>query len=288
MPHFDDRTSNHPLSRLLMSQPLRLTAILAHPDDESLGFGGVLAKYAAEGVEVSLITATRGERGRYLGERDGPTHPGPEKLAVLREAELRAATEALGIRDLSILGYLDGRLDQAEPREVVARIATHVRRLRPHVVVTFAQDGAYGHPDHIAICQFATAGVVAAASPAVVADGAPHAVSKLYYLTGTQESMAAYQSVFKRLTSFVDGVERESIGWPDWEITTVVDTAAHWETVWKAVSCHYSQIASYAKLRELPPEHHAALWGSERFYRVFSTVNGGRRRETDLFEGLRD
>jgi LmbE family N-acetylglucosaminyl deacetylase len=288
MPAFDDRTSNVLHSWLPMSQPLRLTAILAHPDDESLGFGGVIAKYAAEGVEVSLITATRGERGRYLGERDGPTHPGPEKLAVMREAELRAAATALGIRDLSILGYLDGRLDQADAREVVGRIAAHLRRLRPHVVVTFAHDGAYGHPDHIAICQFATAGVVAAASPAPHDDGAPHAVSKLYYLVGTQESMDAYQSVFKKLTSFVDGVEREASGWPDWEITTVVDTAAHWETVWKAVSCHYSQIASYQRLKNLPPEHHAALWGSGRFYRVFSTVNGGRRRESDLFEGLRD
>ena len=271
-----------------MTRPLRLTAILAHPDDESLGFGGALAKYAAEGVEVSLITATRGERGRYLGERDGPTHPGPEKLAVLREAELRAAAEALGIKDLTILGYLDGRLDQADPSEVVTRIAGHVRRLRPHVVVTFAQDGAYGHPDHVAICQFATAAVVAAASPAAKAEGEPHGVSKLYYLVGTLESMTAYQSVFKKLTSFVDGVEREALGWPEWEITTVIDTAEVWPTVWKAVSCHYSQIASYSRLKELPPEHHEALWGRGQFYRVFSTVNGGRRRETDLFEGLRD
>ena len=270
-----------------MTQPLKLMAILAHPDDESLGFGGALAKYASEGIEVSLVTATRGERGRYLGERDGPTHPGPEKLAVLREAELRAAAAALGIRDLAILGYLDGRVDQVDPKEAVSRIAEHIRRVRPQVVVTFAQDGAYGHPDHIAICQFATAAVVAAASTDGRADGATHAVAKLYYLVGTQESMAAYQSVFKRLTSLVDGVEREAQGWPDWEITTVVDTHEHWPTVWKAVSCHYSQVASYSRLKDLPPEHHAALWGAGRFYRVFSTVNGGRRRETDLFEGLR-
>ena len=266
-------------------------AILAHPDDESLGFGGVLAKYAAEGVHVALVTATRGEGGRFRGERDGPEHPGPERLAVIREAELRAATEALGVRDLSLLGYRDGHLDEAEPREAVGRIAEHIRRVRPQVVVTFPPDGAYGHPDHIAICQFATAATVAAADPAHGGGGtaslSPHAVAKLYYMVGDEASWAAYQEAFKKLVSNVDGVERHGVPWPEWEITTVVDTRGVWSTVWKAVSCHDSQIAAYERLKQLSPEHHSALWGSQRFYRAFSTVNGGRRRETDLFEGLR-
>ena len=99
--------------------------------------------------------------------------------------------------------------------------------------------------------------------------------------------MAAYQAAFKKLTSLVDGVERQVHPWPEWAVTTVVDTRDSWETVWKAVTCHDSQIAAYQTLRELAPEHHAALWGRQHFYRVFSTVNGGRRRETDRFEGLR-
>ena len=70
----------------------KLMAVLAHPDDESLGFGGTLAKYAAEGVEVVVLTATRGESGRYRGIRPGePGHPGRDELARLREQELRAA-----------------------------------------------------------------------------------------------------------------------------------------------------------------------------------------------------
>ena len=68
----------------------------------------------------------------------------------------------------------------------------------------------------------------------------------------------------------------------------MIDTRAVWPTVWRAVSCHESQIAAYERLRELSPEHHEALWGRQSFYRVFSTVNGGRARETDLFEGMRE
>ena len=75
--------------------------------------------------------------------------------------------------------------------------------------------------------------------------------------------------------------------WPDWAITTVIDTRDVWPTVWRAVSCHESQMAAYEQLKDLSPEHHEALWGRQSFYRVFSTVNGGRARETDLFEGIR-
>ncbi len=274
------------------SQPLRLMAVLAHPDDESLGLGGVLARYAAEGVETTVLTATRGERGRFRGERDGPLHPGPEGLARIREAELRAATQVLGAREPILLGYRDGALDQADPREAVSRIAAALRSVRPHVVLTFAPDGAYGHPDHIAISQLTGAAIVAAADPHARfagerLQGEPHAVTKLYYIAWPASAWDAYQSAFKKLVSVVDGVERQALPWPEWALTTTIDTRAHWETAWKAVSCHESQIASYQRLKELSPEQHVSLWGQQTFYRVFSTVNGGRTRETDLFEGLR-
>jgi LmbE family N-acetylglucosaminyl deacetylase len=271
------------------SVTLRLMAILAHPDDESLGVGGALARYASEGVEVSLVTATRGENGRYLQHREGPEHPGRERLGAIREAELRAAAAALGVKDLTLLGYEDGRLDRADPCEAIGRIVQHVRRVRPHVVITFPPDGSYGHPDHIASSQLATAAMVAAADPAHRSAGAsaPHAVSKLYYFVANQAEWEVYQAVFKKLVSTVDGIERQATAWPEWSITTVVDTREHWPVVWKAVSAHVSQIANYRGLQDLPPERHAALWGARRFYRAYSTVNGGPRRETDLFEGLR-
>lgn len=269
---------------------LRLMAVLAHPDDESLGFGGTLAAYAAEGVETSLVMATRGEAGR-CGEhlRGTPGHPGPDALGRIREGELRAAVEILGIRDLAFLDYRDQELDRAQPGEAIARIVHHLRRVRPHVVLTFGQDGAYGHPDHIAICQFTTAAVAVAADPSFASgDGdVPHRVAKLYYIAWSASTWAAYQDALKRLISKVDGVERQAVPWPDWSITTEIDTRATWETVWRAVSCHATQMGIFAGLKQLSPELHQALWGTQSFYRVLSTVNGGRGRETDLFAGLR-
>lgn len=117
-----------------MTEQLRLMCVLAHPDDESLGNGGVLAKYAAEGVETSLVTATRGERG-WLGSPE--EYPGLEALGKIREAELYAAADVLGLRRLDFLDYIDGDLDQAPPREAIAKIAGHLRRVKPQVVLTF-------------------------------------------------------------------------------------------------------------------------------------------------------
>jgi LmbE family N-acetylglucosaminyl deacetylase len=274
-------------------QTPRLLAVLAHPDDESLGVGGTLAKYASEGVDVFLLTATRGESGRYHGHRlDDQQHPGPLALAGIREAELRAASSVLGVRDVSLLDYHDQYLDRANPREAVAGIVQHLRRVRPDVVVTFGPDGAYGHPDHIAISQFTTAATVAAADVTFAFDdaeaaGPPHLVSKLYYIAWPESTWAGYQAAVRKMRSTVDGVERQATAWPDWAITTVIDTRACWSIVWRAISCHDSQIAAYEKLKDLSPKHHEALWGSQSFYRAFSMVNGGRARETDLFEGIR-
>jgi len=255
----------------------RLMAVLAHPDDESLGVGGTLARYASEGAEVYLVTATRGERGRY---GDGNTHPGEDAVGRVREAELRAAARELGVRDVQLLDYIDGDLDRADPREAVGRIVTQLRRARPQVVVTFDPLGAYGHPDHVAISQFTTGAIVRAADR----DGA---VSKLYHIAWSAPTWAAFQAALKKMTSTVDGVERQVMPSPDWGVTARIDTTAVSETVWRAVRCHRTQMSIYKNLEHLPAEHHRALWGVQEFYRAFSLVNGGRARETDLFEGLR-
>jgi len=264
---------------------LKLMCILAHPDDESLGTGGTLAKYAAEGVETYLVTATRGEHGWWGEEQD---YPGPNELGKIREGELLAAAEALGIREVNFLDYIDGDLDQADEKEAIAKIVSHIRRIQPEIVISFGADGGYGHPDHIAISQFTTAAIVAAANAKSKVDGKPHSVSKLYYMAWPSERFAAYQSVFGELTMHVDGVTRRAVPWPEWALTTVIDTADHWSTVWKAVACHKSQLPGYSQLEHLPEEHHKGLWGTQEFYRAFSLVNSGRQRETDLFEGLRD
>jgi len=272
-----------------MPAPLKLLALLAHPDDETLGLGGTLARYADEGIETYLVTATRGQAGRFRDlKRGDPGHPGPVKLGEIREQELHAAARVLGVREVALLDYMDGQLDEADPRKVTSEIAAHVRRIRPQVVVTFAQDGGYGHPDHVAICQLASAALVVAADASRTdVAGAPHAAAKFYLMAWDERHWAAYQESFKKLVSNVDGVERQAKPWPDWELSAKVDTRAYWPTVWRAVQCHDSQVANYGTLGSLSPENHEGLWGWGTFYRVFSTVNGGRAREDDLFAGLR-
>src|SRR5205085_10052252 len=210
-----------------MAADLRMMCVLAHPDDESLGVGASLAKYGREGIYTSVITATRGERGRF---GDAPESPGPDVVGRAREAELRAAAKELGVRDLALLDYMDAELDRAPVKEATEKIAGHIRRVRPHVVLTFAPDGAYGHPDHIAISQMTGAAIVAAAPE--------HGVSKHYHFVHSAERWGRYQTALKKLTMKVDGVERSAVAWPDWAITTRIDATAMWETVWRAVQCH--------------------------------------------------
>lgn len=274
-----------------MNKKLKLLAVLAHPDDESLGFGGTLARYAAEDVETYLVTATRGERGRFgsLGKGGDPVEVGR-----VREAELRAAATVLGIREVSILNYPDGAVDQIEVTTAVRAIVSQIRRIQPDVVVTFGPEGAYGHPDHIAISQFTAAATICAADCGYRTDDSseevprpPHRVRKLHYLAWRSNKWDAYQAAFRRLTSMVDGVERQAAPWPDWAVTTEIDTSAYWPVVWKAVCCHETQLSIYERLENLTEDQQTALWGSQEFYRAYSSVNGGRKLETDLFEGLR-
>lgn len=274
-------------NKRVVREPQRLMCILAHPDDESLGCGGMLAHYAAAGVATYLITATRGERG-WLGE--AAAYPGAETLGRIREGELAAAAAILGIRETTFLDYLDGDLDQADPVAIIDVLAGHLRRVRPQVVATFDPMGVYGHPDHIAICQFTTAAISAAANSRYVdrAGQAPHQVSKLYYRACSAAELAIYQQVFGDLVMNIDGVERRATGWVEWAITTEIDAAAHWQQVRRAVACHRSQLPAYQHFTALPPEQQRILWGKQTFYRALSLVNGGRQIETDLFAGIAD
>jgi len=266
-----------------MAQALKLMCVLAHPDDESLGTGGILAKYAAEGVATSLVCATRGERG-WKGKPED--YPGPEALGRHRTEELGAAARVLAIRRVDYLGYLDGELDRVDAEEAVVRIAGLIREVRPQVVVTFGPDGAYGHPDHIAISQFATAAVLQAAS-SDFGEAPPHTVRKLYYMAETRAMVERYEAVVGEVKKLVDGTWRRAVAWEEWAVSARVDTSPYWRHVKRAVACHRSQLRDGAKLMNLPDEVHARLWGEGTFYRALSLVNGGCGLERDLFTGLR-
>jgi len=270
-----------------MADPLKLLLVLAHPDDESLGMGGTVTRYALEGVEVHLLTATRGERG-WFG--DEASNPGLTELGRLREGELMAAAQVLGIKTVTLLDYIDGDLDQAPVDKIIAEIAGHVRLVKPHVVITFGPDGGYGHPDHIAISQFTTAALIRSgdSSFTVPSSLAPHTVSKLYYMAITAPEYVIYEQVFGSLVMHIDGVERRPVPIPEWMVTTIIDTEKYWPVAREAIACHRTQLPGYDSLLALPEETLRRLWRSRGYYRAFSTVNGGRKLETDLFEGIRE
>lgn len=135
-----------------------LLFILAHPDDETL-FAGTIARYTAAGVPAALICATRGERG---ATGDLCTI---EELPRIREGEIRAAAEIIGIDSTEVLPYEDQKLSSAAPDEIRRKLVAVIRRRRPQVVVTFDPNGANQHQDHMAISRFAADAVSCAADP---------------------------------------------------------------------------------------------------------------------------
>ena len=158
-----------------------LVAIYAHPDDETFGVGGTMARYADQGVPLTMVCATRGE----VGEIAAGSAATPETLGVFREQELRDAMAILGVTDVRFLDYRDsgmkGTDDNRDPRafmnapplDVVASLVRVIRERRPDVIVTWDESGGYGHPDHVATHHHATAAFRAASDAAQFPDAGP-------------------------------------------------------------------------------------------------------------------
>ena len=169
----------------------RILSVLAHPDDESFGMGGTLAKYASEGAKVHLICATRGE----AGEVDPEYLAGYDSIAALRVDELNCAVEALGIEHMHLLPYRDsgmsGSVDNEHPEalinasleEVAGQIAVYIREFKPQVVLTFDPVGGYRHPDHIFINRATTLGVELAGDPVINSELPPYHPARLFFHT---------------------------------------------------------------------------------------------------------
>ena len=269
-----------------MSEPLKLLVVFAHPDDESMGMGGTLAKYSAEGVETYYICASRGERGWFGPEQ---LNPGPDALGLIRTMELQNAVKELGMTGLYFLGYIDGDVDSADHTDAIGKIVSHVRSIKPQVIVTFPPDGNYGHPDHIAVGQFTNAAVICAADSSFTEpQNLPaHRVSKLYYMVDSESFINLISPFMEDLTFLVNGQLRGEVAWNEWMITTRVNISVYCSAAWRAIQCHKSQLPSLgalAKMHEDAATSVLAMQGT--FYRAFSLVNAGREVETDLFEGL--
>jgi LmbE family N-acetylglucosaminyl deacetylase len=283
---------------------LTLMAVFAHPDDESFGSGGSLARYGSDpDVRVVLVCATRGE----AGEISDPGLATTERLGEVREQELRCACRALGIEALFLLDYRDsgmaGTAENVDPRalamadfdEAVGKIVAHIRREQPDVVVTFDETGGYGHPDHIAIHYHTKAAFEAAADasqyPEQIAAGlGSHQAKKLYFTAIPQRFFRDMATRIQELglelperyLSRLDG----PFGLPDEACTTDIDVRDFWDVKQAAVQCHATQLNPDSIFAMLPPDEMRKLQAWECFQLAESIV-GEDGNSHDLMANLR-
>jgi LmbE family N-acetylglucosaminyl deacetylase len=270
---------------------LVLMAVLAHPDDEAFGTGGTLSRYAAEGCDIYLVTATRGE----AGEIAAPDLATKANLPQVREQELRSACQVYGIHPPIFLDYVDGQLPIVHQGQAVGKIVRLLRELRPQVLITFGPDGIYGHYDHIAAHRWSTIAVDLAADPRCFPDEVegtcqPHQVSKVYFRTLVEEQVQARSAAVdgRPAAVMMDGVPFYFFGRPEREITTVIDVSAYVDQKRRGIACHLTQVGRHNPYVETPE----AVMSDPNFRReifvlAHSTVGRPEGVETDLFWGLR-
>ncbi|HSR16417.1 MAG TPA: PIG-L family deacetylase [Gemmatimonadales bacterium] len=278
-----------------------LLAFHAHPDDESLAMGGTLARYAAAGEQVVVVTATRGEVGEIHNHEDRESlRP---RLGEIRTDELREACRILGVSRVEILGYRDsgmmGTPDNRHPdafwgadfMEAVGRLVRHIRACRPEVMTAYDPYGGYGHPDHIQVHRVGTAAFFGAADVGRFPpqDGEePWQPAKLYWSTWPR----ARTREVRRLMAETGQIPAEEAarepdhGTRDEDITTWLDVRPWFDQKWEAVLAHHTQIAEDSWFRTLPEDLRREGFGRETFVRVFSRVDDDPEAP-DLFDGLR-
>ncbi|WP_305786517.1 PIG-L family deacetylase [Symbioplanes lichenis] len=270
---------------------LTLMAVHAHPDDEVTSTGGALARYAAEGLTTIVVTCTDGRCGDGPdGVKPGDPGHDPEAVVATRRRELEASCATLGVTHLETLGYHDsgmmgwpaneapGAFWTTPVDEAAQRLAELIRRHSPDVVVTYDENGGYGHPDHIQAHRVTMAAVALAGGPA-----------KVYWSVVPESWVQNFQERLQELgitwEEPADQTETPPEGLPDDQITTWLDTSEFTDQQYDALAAHASQGDS-AFFLNLGKEGFAKLMRTETYVRVHDTT-GAPLPEDDLFAGLR-
>ena len=227
-----------------------LLAVFAHPDDEAFSSGGTLAHYAKQGVNVTLISSTRGEAGKVTDPILGEV----SDVGALRELELQNACKALGINPPIFLDYRDsGRLERlrkddplasinADPLEVEEKIKAVIEKLKPQVILTFDPHGGYGHPDHIVIHRAALAAFFSCGH-------LPGAPKRLFY---TAFPIAIARMMFDSGASPTPGLSAELYGVSEDTIAFSHDIAPYLEQKAAALKAHASQVGPTSRMGQMP------------------------------------
>jgi N-acetyl-1-D-myo-inositol-2-amino-2-deoxy-alpha-D-glucopyranoside deacetylase len=286
----------------------RLLLVHAHPDDESINNGATMAKYAAEGVLVTLVTCTLGEEGEIIPPDLAHLAAGrDDRLGEHRRSELAAAMKELGVSDHRFLGgpgrFRDsGMMGLAQNHRAdsfwntdleaaVPHLVEVIRETRPQVLVTYDPDGGYGHPDHIQAHRVATRAAALAAAALYRPDlGAPHSLAKLYW-NRVPRSVAV--EGFARLRAAGPGlpgvaaIEDLPGVVDDAEITTAVDGTAYARAKTAAMRAHATQIAVHGPFFTLSNDLGQPILTTE-YYQLAQGASGAPagERESDLFAGV--
>lgn len=274
-----------------------ILAVFAHPDDETFGLGGIMARYSSRGVPITMVCATRGEVGEIAPGVDAT----PENLHLVRERELREAMRIVGVNDVRFLGFRDsgmkGTADNEDPRAfmnahpdaVVHLITRIIREVKPAVVVTWDESGGYGHPDHIAAHHHATAAYHAAADPSKYpTSGPPWKPKALFYnCIPVDEFQSVMRELQQRTGADVDppGDAEEMMRLPRVTPNVVIDVSAEYDRKMEAFRAHASQLSDSDVFLKMPDDLSRRLFAREWFYRASPPVPDGKVLQ-DLFEDL--
>lgn len=279
----------------------RLLAVLAHPDDESFGPGGTLAKYAAQGVEVHIAICTDGAAGSVTEEFE--TSRG--QLAEIRREELEAAVAILGGR-LHMLGFRDsgyiGDPANNDPQafmnidggQATWRVVQLIRTIRPQVVITHDETGGYFHPDHIKAHEITLAAFQQAADARKFEElgGEPYQPQRLYYTAFPGRWLSVYRAVLRlrgkdpRRMGRNNDIDFTKLGRPMRELHARINTYDFWETKLAASAQHRSQGGGTGGFASwLPRNLQRRFFSWEYFIRAFPETRD-RQRIYDLFEGV--
>lgn len=286
---------------LSIIMPKRLLICYAHPDDESFGLGGLIAKYVSEGVEVYYLCATNGDVGTVSPEM----LQGYASIAELRLAELDKASALLGFKHVYKLGYRDSGMmgsetsrhpdclwyaSETKPAEVTRRVVEVIRETKPHVIITFNKYGGYGHPDHIAIQRATTEAFVKAADTTYATGHEAWQAQKLYY-SGVARwpiRLGIARALLKRQNPRKLGRNQ------DIDIVKILENVEpvharidirRWFDAWDTASAqHASQLGG--GFRVMPKRLRPYLTPYQLFTRIYPPPSRNRIDETDLFAGV--
>ena len=274
-------------------------AVHAHADDETITMGGLLALCADRGIRTCNICCTDGKLATIV-DPSMPEETTRPRLAEIRKQELREACRILGVSEVEFLDYGDSGMAgeptndlpdafwKASLHEVTGRIVEHIRRFKPHVVVTYDGNGAYGHPDHIQTHRAALLAVEAAYTAVYPEHGDPWRVQKLYYTAFPVHAMRRAIELAKnagRESPFgVDDPEQLPFLTPDEWVTTTIDCRTTVDRKRAALRAHRSQIAPDWPLLAIPDELAAEF--ADEYYQLVISRTPATLPETDVFAGV--